>query len=294
MKDIAKAGDVMVARPGGISIIAGIAAAELVLYMMMPSAHLLAVLFTTLAAFAVGLIDDLRVMGGWYKPVALGIAALPIILFNAFDSDLSFPLFGDVHIPVLYLALIPAMISITGNTINSIDVANGVASGFMTISGFVLTAALVIVQNYEMAIISLPLAVSALAFYRYHRNPSRIFPGDSGALTFGAMYGAVAIAGGVEIVAAVALLPAIVNSFFFLSSMKRIVEHRQIRSRPVEITDDLKLKATPHKDAPVTLVRLIIAGGPMTESQVCREILKLASFAGVLAIATAFMMGIRL
>ena len=294
VRDVAKAEGAMVSRPGGISIISGIVAAEAVLYIFMPSIQeeILAVLLTTVAAFVVGLIDDMRVMGGWYKPVALAMAALPIILLGTFDSDLGFPLFGQVHIPVLYIAVIIAMISITGNTINSIDVVNGAASGFIVISGFVLSIALVIVQNYEIAIISLPLAVSALAFYKYHKNPSRIFPGDSGALTFGAMYGALAIVGGVEVIAAVALLPAVVNSFLFLSSMKRIVEHRQIRSRPVEITDDLKLKATPHRDAPVTLVRLILAGGPMTESQVCSMILKLAVLSGILAVITAFMMGV--
>ena len=44
-------------------------------------------------------------MGGWFKPVTLAIAALPIIFLGAYDSDLAFPLFGDVQIPLLYLGL---------------------------------------------------------------------------------------------------------------------------------------------------------------------------------------------
>jgi UDP-N-acetylglucosamine--dolichyl-phosphate N-acetylglucosaminephosphotransferase len=151
---------------------------------------------------------------------------------------------------------------------------------------------LFIVQNYEIAIISLPLGFVSLAFYKYHKIPSRIFPGDSGALTLGAMYGAIAIVGGVEIIAAVALLPAVINSFLFLSSVKRVVEHRQIKGKPVEHTEDFRLKATDDKKAPVTLVRLILAGGPMTEKQVGYAIFKLALFSGVLAIITAFMMGV--
>ena len=75
-----------------------------------------------------------RVMGGWFKPIGLAVAALPIIFLGAYDSDLAFPLFGEVQIPILYLAIIIFMIVITGNTINSIDVLNGVASGFMVIS----------------------------------------------------------------------------------------------------------------------------------------------------------------
>ena len=294
VKDFNKTGEVMVARPGGISIIIGILAAEIVLYGFMQLNGILAIIITTSAAFVVGLIDDRKVMGGWFKPVALAISAVPIILFGAYDSDLSFPLFGDVQIPALYFAIIIVMIPITGNTINSIDVLNGVASGFMTIASFALTISLVIVQNYEIAIVSLPLAFVSLAFYKFHKFPSKIFPGDSGALTLGAMYGAIAIVGGVEIIAAVALLPAVINSFLFLSSMKRIVEHREIKAKPVTHTDDFKLKATSEKDAPITLVRLILAGGPLSEKQVGLTIFRLAVFSGILAVITAFMMGVSL
>ncbi len=294
VKDYHRKGGAMVARPGGPSIIAGILASEFTLLAFFPSNEIIAIIITTSIACIVGLIDDKRVMGGWFKPLALGVAAIPIILLGAYDSDLAFPLFGEVKIPLLYLAIIFVMIPITGNTINSIDVLNGVASGFMIIASFSLTICLLIIQNYEIAIASLPLGFVSLAFYKYHKFPSKIFPGDSGALTFGAMYGTIAIVGGVEIVAAIALLPAVINSFLFLSSMKRVVEHRQIKEKPVEITDDFKLKATSEKKAPVTLVRLILSGGPLSEKQVGYAIFKLAIFSGILAIISAFMMEITI
>ena len=294
VKDVNKKEDVMVVRPGGLSIIAGILASEIVLYAFLQANEILAIIVTSSTAFLIGYVDDRKVMGGWFKPVALALTAIPIIALGTYDTNLAFPLFGTVQIPVLYLALIIFMIPITGNTINSIDVLNGVASGFMVIASFSLSICLFIVQNYEVAIISLPLGFVSLAFYKYHKIPSRIFPGDSGALTLGAMYGTIAIIGGVEIIAAIALLPAIINSFLFLSSVKRIVEHRQIKGRPVEHTDDFRLKATDDKTAPVTLVRLILAGGPLSEKQVGFEVFKLAVFSGILAIITAFMMGISL
>jgi len=292
VKDVNKKENVMVVRPAGPAIIAGIIASELVLYAFFQMNEILAILITTSAAFVIGYVDDRKVMGGWFKPVALAVSAIPIIALGAYDSNLVFPLFGTVQIPALYLVLIIFMIPITGNTINSIDVLNGVASGFMVIASFSLSICLFIVQNYEIAIVSLPLGFVSLAFYKYHKIPSKIFPGDSGALTLGAMYGAIAIVGGVEIIAAVALLPAVINSFLFLSSVKRIVEHRQIKGKPVEHTDDFRLKATDDKKAPITLVRLILAGGPMSEKQVVFAIFKLAIFSGILAIITAFMMGV--
>ena len=104
---------------------------------------------------------------------------------QAYDTNLAFPLFGEVKIPILYLGLVVFMIPVMGNTINSIDVLNGVASGFTSIASFSLTIVLFILQNYEIGIIALCLAFASLGFYKYHKFPSRIFPGDSGALVFG-------------------------------------------------------------------------------------------------------------
>jgi len=294
VKDYNKEVATMVARPGGPSILAGILASELTLYAFFPSTAILAIIITTSLAFLVGLADDRKVLGGWFKPLALAASALPIILLGVYDPHLAFPLFGSVKIPELYLALIIFIIPVMGNTINSIDVLNGVASGFMTIASFALTVCLVIVHNYDVALASLPLGFVSLAFYKYHKVPSKIFPGDSGALTLGAMYGTLSIVGHVEIIAAIALLPAVINSFLFLSSVKRIIEHRQIKANPVVHTEDFKLMASTDKSAPVTLVRLILANGPLTEKQVGFVIFKLALFSATLAIATSFMMGIKL
>jgi len=293
VKDVGKQGNVQVARPGGISIIIGLVISEIILYTFFPMSEILAVIIVSILGFTVGIIDDRKVMGGWFKPVALAFCAAPILLLGAYDSNLDFPLFGSVKIPSLYMALIVFMIPVTGNTINSIDILNGLSSGFMAIASFALAISLFILQNYEIAIASLCLAFASLAFYKYHKFPSRIFPGDSGALALGATYGTLAIVGQVEVIAAIAILPAIINSFLFLSSMKRIVEHREIKN-PVKHTDDFKLKSTDENHAPITLVRLLIAKKPLSEKQICNEVLKLTAFSGILAVITAFMMDVKI
>ena len=292
VRDVNKKGKVMIARPGGPAIIIGIVASEIILYAFLQINEILVIILTTSIAFLIGYVDDRKVMGKWFKPILLVFAAAPIIIFGAYDSDLIFPLFGAVNIPVLYIGLVILMIPITGNTINSIDVLNGVSSGFMVIASFSLIICLIIIENYEIVMASLPMAFVSLAFYRYHKIPSRIFPGDSGALTLGAFYGTIAIVGGVEIVAAVALLPAIINSFLFLSSTKKSTDVKSgiTKGTPVEHTDDFRLKATKDKTSPITLVRLLLAAGPLSEKQVAIEIFKLAIFSGILAIITAIMM----
>ncbi|MBM3904314.1 MAG: UDP-N-acetylglucosamine-1-phosphate transferase [Thaumarchaeota archaeon] len=296
VKDVNRIGGAMVPRPGGPAILAGIITAEISLYFLLPQEKIItkgitALIITTSAAFVIGFIDDRKVMSGWFKPLALAGAAIPIIALGAYEPNLAFPLFGEVKIPVLYLGLIIFMIPIMGNTINSIDVMNGIASGFVMIASFSLAIVLFVMQNYSVAIMTLPIAFASLAFFRYHRFPAKIFPGDSGALVLGAAYGVIAIVGRVEVIAAIAILPAIINSFLFLSSVKRIVEHRQIKG-PTMHTEDHKITATKEPDAPITLVRLIVAAKPLTEKEIGFAIFRLAIFSGILAIITAFASGV--
>ena len=69
VKDMNKKENVMVARPGGISIILGIVVSEIVLYGFFQLNEILALIITTTAAFVIGYVDDRKVMGGWFKPV---------------------------------------------------------------------------------------------------------------------------------------------------------------------------------------------------------------------------------
>lgn len=283
-------------RPAGPVLFVGIAAAEIVLFALTMNAAVIAILLTTLIAFVVGYVDDNRVMPGWFKPAALLVAAIPLVGIdmyvdqvhpayltgNVYGDYLNL-IFGRAFIPLLYIPLVFISIPIAGNTINSIDVLNGVASGFIIISSIPLLASIAIFGNGEVFLATLPLLFAAIAFYKYHKFPSKIFPGDSGTLLLGAMYGAAAIAGKSEIIGVIALLPAVMNSFLFLASVKRIVEHREVKTRPTILLDDYKLAASPDKAAPSTLVRLIVAERPIGEKQISYQIFKLAIFTAMLA-----------
>jgi UDP-GlcNAc:undecaprenyl-phosphate GlcNAc-1-phosphate transferase len=277
-------------RPAGPVIAVSIFAAEVVLYILTMNTAVLAILLTTVIAFLIGYVDDTRVMPGWFKPVALLAAAIPLVVLDFFAGEvygISLNLiFGSVHIPILHIPLIFVIIPITGNTINSIDVLNGVASGFLIIATVPLLASIAIFGSSEVFLATLPMLFAMIAFYKYHKFPSKIFPGDSGTLLLGAMYGAVAVAGSSEIIGVIALLPAVMNSFLFLASVKRIVEHREVKARPTILTDDFKLAASTDRAAPATLVRLIVVDRPLREREVSSQIFKLAIFTAFLAFAS--------
>lgn len=296
VQDYHKPGKPPVPRPAGPVLMAGIAAAELALFALTANPAVLAILAATAIAFAVGYVDDKKVMPGWFKPVALLAAAIPLVLLHVQGDRLNL-VFGSALIPLLYVPLVFVLMPVAGNTVNSIDVLNGVASGFVIIATIPLLAAMALFGKTEVFLAALPLFFATLAFYKYHKFPSRIFPGDSGTLLLGTMYGALAIAGRVEIIGVVALLPAVMNSFLFLSSVKRIVEHRQVKARPTMLLEDYRLAASKEAAAPATLVRLILADGPLTEEEIASRIFRMAVFSAALAFATIaiqyFFVGVR-
>ncbi|MDG6997753.1 MAG: UDP-N-acetylglucosamine-1-phosphate transferase [Nitrososphaerota archaeon] len=300
--DYHKEGKPPIPRPGGPAIIGGICLGELALFFATGSYAILGVIAVTLISGIVGVVDDLKTLGGVTKPALLLIGGVPLLALQylipgaqVFDAHLYLPLFSTpTHVPLLYPLLILAAIPVVTNTINTIDVLNGVVSGFILIATVPVLFAIILKvflgkDNPVVLLAVLPIFASTAGFYIFHRFPSKIFPGDSGAIALGGAYAAIAIIGGVEIVAVIAILPAILNSFFFLSSVKRLVEHRQLKAQPIEMLPDLKMLATKDRGAPVTLMRLIVARKARSEKEIVSDIFKLAAFSAVLAAITAIL-----
>lgn len=274
-----------VPRPAGPILLLSILIGELILFFITGNIEIIGILLTTSIAFIIGIIDDFKIMPGWFKPGALILASIPLIFFHIYDNELNV-IFGSVYIPILYIPLILISIPLAGNTVNSIDVFNGVATGFLIISMFPVIISTFLFGDLEILMFELPFLAALLGFYFFHKHPSKIFPGDSGTLVMGAMYGALAIASKSEVIAIIALLPAIMNSFLFLSSVKKIVEHREVKSRPTILNEDFTLQASKEKNAPITLVRLILLDGKLSEREIVTKIYKLAIFSTSLAIIT--------
>jgi UDP-GlcNAc:undecaprenyl-phosphate GlcNAc-1-phosphate transferase len=281
--DYHKPGKPMVPRPAGPVLLIGIVISEIILYFLILDVKIISILLTTIIAFIIGYIDDLKAMPGWFKPAALILAAIPIIVLGTHGNYLGL-IFDSAFIPILYILLILSIIPIVGNTINSIDVFNGVASGFIIITMIPLLVSVILFSNTNVFLIGLPLLFGCIAMYQYHKFPSKIFLGDSGTLLLGSMYAGISIVGNSEIIGVIALLPAVMNSFLFLSSVKKIVEHREVKTRPVTICGDFRLMASKDNSAPATLVRLILARGPLSEQEIITRIFILATFSSILAI----------
>jgi len=152
-----------------------------------------------------------------------------------------------------------------------------------------------IIQNSAVAVIFvLPFIAATAGFLKYNKYPARVFPGDVGTLTTGAMIGGVMILGSIEVATFCALLAHIFNSFYVIISERGLRESHTIKVKDIRVLEDNRIQASVQEGAPVTLPRLLLAFGEMNEPQLVNHFWRLSGMAGVLgvvaAVATAWTM----
>lgn len=286
--DVHKLAKLQIPEMCGVSVIIGLVVAGLLasqLHVGDPR-EIGAFLGTVFVAGSIGAIDDLRPLGSKLKPVLTALAGVPILLLGTYDPHPVLPLVGTVRLTILYPLLIPLAIAVTSNAVNMLDVFNGSMSGTLTIVSLALAIVLLLSADTTGMSLALALSGSLLAFYLFNRYPARVFGGDVGSLAAGAAIGAISIIGRIEAIAIVALAPYIMNAFYGLASIGRLYERREIRSRPVRLREDGMLEATTARNAPVTLARLILAEGPLTEQRIVRIMMILTFISSALAVLT--------
>ena len=297
--DVHKQPPTKVASPAGPVIFVAAALGEAVVYLAYGTLVPLVIVGVAAVAFTIGLWDDLSVLGGVAKPVLLLFAAAPLIAGvlvgpGLYEPRLTFPILGPTgeHFTI-YTILAVTAFPIVANAFNMMDSFNGEVAGFTFLSALALTFGVVlhayVSSGYSLARVAatLPLLAISAGFYVFNRHPSRAFDGNSGSHVFGAMFAALAITGGVEVAAIVAIIPAILNSFYILSSVRGFVERRMMSARPTMMGTDGRLYATPDQSAPTTLARLVLLAGPLSEKKLVREVLELTAVACVLSAFTS-------
>src|SRR3989338_5055697 len=95
---------------------------------------ILSILTTILIITIIGLIDDILGwkigLRQWQKPLLALLAALPIMVVNAGQSRLVFPIFGVIDVNVFYaLLVVPVAISGASNGFNMLAGYNGLEAG---------------------------------------------------------------------------------------------------------------------------------------------------------------------
>jgi UDP-N-acetylglucosamine--dolichyl-phosphate N-acetylglucosaminephosphotransferase len=293
--DVHKRPPTRVPLPVGPLLFLGALAGEILVYLAFGSFVPLAVMGGAAIAFAIGLADDLFVLGGKTKPLLLLLAAVPIMVSVIFQRDLfkaslTFPLLGPTgaHFTIYALLVIVAF-PVVANAFNMMDSFNGQISGFTLLTSLALLFGVVLHaisdSSFSLARVAsvLPLVAVAAGFFVFNRYPSKAFDGNSGSLMLGTMFASLAITGGVEIAAITAIIPAILNSFYTLSSARGFIERRKIAARPTRLGEDGRMYASLEPSSPNTLIRLILLSGPLDERDLVKSVLILTAFACLLS-----------
>ncbi len=200
-------------RTGGYAIYFAFIAAVLVGTQLIPrseqeSWRLTGVLLGSVAILPLAIMDDRRRLSP--LPQLLGqivIASVPVA-FGVVADSIQTPFWGVIPLPA-WLVVPFTLLWIVGmiNTINLVDVMDGLAAGIATIAALVLFARSVFdFGQYDIAILPLALAGCCLGFLPHNWNPAKIIMGSSGALLLGYGLAIMSIMGGAKVATALLVL----------------------------------------------------------------------------------------
>jgi len=277
----------------GISIIISMTVSVILLILLFPQfgTEFLAFIISGLIAGVIGFIDDLKGLGARMKPFLTAFSCIPILILGTYNPYPILPFIGKVRLTLVYPFLLPFALAVPANAVNMMDVFNGSMTATSGIILFTLFTCLMLAGKLEYAALALALLGCLIAFYLFNRYPAKVFAGDTGSLFIGASIGALAILGSIELVVIVALMPYIMNAFYGLSTVGRLYERRELKSRPIKLINNGKLAITKDKKAPMTLARLILVRGSLKEYEIVRKMCTLTAIASILAIITYLLTG---
>jgi len=294
----------LVPRIGGIAIFTGVTSGILVAMLLFHAKLIdwqtllrILVFYSVFSLTAlIGLIDDLKVLRAKVK-TGLTILGVVPLLVAAYLNIITIgrpelPIIGRLRMTLIYWFLLPLAVAAPANAVNMLEIMNGIMPATCSIAlTATLVSALILGGRVEAVYISLILLGTLVAYYHYNKYPARIFSGDMGSLSVGAALGALAVIGRLEFIVMVTLFPHIMNAFYVISSVRGLKERREIL-RPTVVKENGLIEASLNPQAPLTLARLILAKGPLTEKQIVDAVILLEIAASTLAVCSAILMKI--
>ncbi len=290
--DIHKNSKPKVAESGGLGIVIGFTISSLFLMLFFPSFsnEIIIFLVTVILAGVIGYVDDRIRLRSRYKILLLIFSGS--IFFFAINvgfisiSSPTIPFLDQTRLTIIYPFVIPIIFAIFPNTVNMLEGYNGEGSGTCLIAVFFLLISGIIWDSAEAIIFSVPVIAVLIAFFIYNKFPAKIFPGDVGTLSMGAMIAGIILFGSLEIAAFCAMLIHIFNSFYVIYSARGFIESGDIKGGKEDIIllENDQIKASDQKDAVLTLPRLILAKGPLKEPELVKNFYAISVICGFFSI----------
>ncbi len=287
-----------VAESGGISIVIGSSFTSMFLIIFFPSFfnEILIFVLTVVLSGLIGYIDDRIKLRSRYKLILTIFTGTLIFLANYFGfikiESPTIPFLGQLRLTIIYPILAPIIVTVFANTVNMLEGYNGEGSGTSIIALCSLFVCSIIWNSAEGVLFTVIALAILIPFYLYNKFPAKIFPGDVGTLSIGALFAGIALFGSLEAAVFCALLIHIFNSFYVLYSVKGFFESSEIlenKSDVILLENDF-IKASDEKDAALTLPRLILAKGPLNEPKLVKNFYIISIICGFFSIITTLLM----
>lgn len=228
-KDLHKPGQPEVAEMGGLVTTSGFCAGVVLVIFLKSFAnlfdvidlqYLLGALSTVFTALLIGILDDLISVRHWFKAIMPLLCALPLMALKVGDTIINIPFIGQTDVGIIYsLVLVPIGVTIAANGVNMLAGFNGLEVGMGLVSMTAL--AFIAFRLGETTALAILLAAlgALLATLRYNWYPAKVFIGDAGTFSIGAIIASAVIIGNFELAGVIIMIPYAVD--FFIKAANR-------------------------------------------------------------------------
>lgn len=286
--DVHKPKPYPVPKLGGISIIVGVSSGMFVYWILTGTSHLIPLYAASFTAALIGLVEDFRELNPVVKPALLAAAGVPVVLTNVYHPSPVLPFVGAARLTLLYPLLILVGFAVVCNAVNSVDVLNGSMALTSLASLLPMMVVSFLEEKFGIFVLCLVTATALATFLTKNAYPAKTFAGNVGSLYVGALITFIAVVGRMEVVAIVSLMPQIMNEFHIIYSLRGLKSGKKALARPTMVNSSL-IEANIDERAPITLLRMLTAGKPLTEKEAVDRFTYLCLYSSLLSLLTYFL-----
>jgi UDP-N-acetylglucosamine--dolichyl-phosphate N-acetylglucosaminephosphotransferase len=228
-KDVHKPGRTEVPEMGGIFLVAGFTFGIITViafntflsrYLSIDLSIILAVLAVVLIVAIVGIVDDIMGMRQGVKAFLPLMASLPLVAVRAGETAINIPLAGQVDFGIFYsIILVPLAVTGAANAVNMLAGFNGLEVGMGIVAMTSLAVVAYLIGETAAFLILIATIGALLATLYFNWYPARVFIGDIGTLSIGAIIAAAVIIGNFELAGVIIIIPYAVD--FLIKAVNR-------------------------------------------------------------------------
>lgn len=269
-KDVHKPQEYLIPCIGGFPLYIGIVIGLAMLYVFgVISYHTLAIfVLPATISLIIGFIDDMINLKSEAK-ITLGfLPAIPILLLGCYTPRPWVPFIGHARLFMLYPLLILIASTVLINGANMIDTHNGVLpTSTLIVLIFAIVLKLLTHITFEELLIYLLLIVALSTYLIFNIYPAKMFNGNAGAFLIGSLLMVTVVFLRVEFYMILALVPMLINGFYYISSVKGFLQKEKI-ARPTYVDDRGCIYASKQLH-PITFIKILlsISDKPLSEKE---------------------------